>query len=83
MGECFSPALIAIGQTAAVLLYLLYRHPDAFQERRSRIGFTLGFYLLLALSQTLLHRYLSAGGMGSLPTLPFLVLSWTLYTLFV
>ncbi len=83
MREYFSPALIAIGQTAAALSYLLYRHPDAFQERRSRFGFTLGFYLLLTLSQAALHRYISVGGLGSLPTLPFLALSWILYTLFV
>ena len=83
MTYLLSPLLIAVGQTAAVLVYLLYRHPDAFQERRAKIGFSLGFYALLALSQAALHRYISEGGLGSLPTLPFLALTWALYALFV
>ena len=83
MREAVSPLLISVGQTAAVLVYLLYGQPDAFRERRARLGYTAGFYLLLALSQTALHRYISAGGLGSLPTLPFLAVSWVLYTLFV
>ena len=83
MLNLLSSLLIAVGQTAAVLAYLLYRHPDAFQERRARIGYTLAFYLLSALSQAELHRYISVSGLGSLPTLPFLALSWLLCTLFV
>ena len=78
-----SPLLIGVGQTAAVLSYLLYEEPDAFQERRSRLILTAGFYLLLCLSQAQLHQYVTTGGMGSLPTLPFLVASWALYALFL
>lgn len=83
MLDLFSPFLIAIGQTAAVLTWLLYGDPDAFRSRRARIGFTAGFFLLLCLTQAMLHRYVSLGGMGSLPTLPFLAISWILYALFL
>lgn len=83
MSFLLSPMLISVGQTAAVLTYLMFRHPDAFQERRARVGYTLGFYLLLAFSQAELHRYISVGGMGSLPTLPFLALTWVLYAVFI
>ena len=83
MTYLFSSLLIGFGQTCAVLVYFLYRHPDAFQEKRARVGYTLGFYLLLSASQALLHRYVSQSGMGSLPTLPFLALTWVLYSLFV
>lgn len=82
MTYLFSSLLIGFGQTCAVLVYFLYGHPDAFQEKRARVGYTLGFYLLLSASQTLLHRYVSQSGMGSLPTLPFLALTWVLYSLF-
>lgn len=34
MREAVSPLLISVGQTAAVLVYLLYGQPDAFRERR-------------------------------------------------
>lgn len=78
MTYLFSSLLIGFGQTCAVLVYFLYRHPDAFQEKRARVGYTLGFYLLLSASQALLHRYVSQSGMGSLPTLPFLALTWVL-----
>ena len=83
MTELLSPLLIGVGQTAAVLSYLLYGEADAFQERRSRLALTGGFYLLLCLSQALLHQYVTTGGMGSLPTLPFLAISWVLYALFL
>lgn len=83
MAYLFSSLLIGLGQTGAVLVYFLYRCPDAFLEKRARIGYTVGFYLLLSASQALLHRYVSLSGMGSLPTLPFLALSWILYALFV
>ena len=83
MQAYLSSFLIAVGQAAAVLLYLLYDHPDAFQEKRQRIGYTIVFYLLLGTSQMALHHYVSASGIGSLPTLPFLALTWLLYTLFV
>lgn len=33
MREAVSPLLISVGQTAAVLVYLLYGQPDAFRER--------------------------------------------------
>ena len=78
-----SSLLIGLGQTCAVLVYFLYRHPDAFQEKRARVGYTLGFFLLLSASQAFLHRYVSQSGMGSLPTLPFLALTWVFYSLFV
>ena len=83
MTYLFSSLLIGFGQTCAVLVYFLYGHRDAFQEKRARVGYTLGFYLLLSASQALLHRYVSQSGMGSLPTLPFLALTWVLYSLFV
>ena len=83
MAYLFSSLLIGLGQTGAVLVYLLYPCPDAFQEKRARVGYTLCFFILLSASQALLHRYISLSGMGSLPTLPFLVLTWILYTLFV
>lgn len=83
MAYLLSPLLIAVGQTAAVLSYLLGGAPDAFRERRSRIPLVGGFYLLLALLQAALHRYVSLSGLGSLPTLPFLALSWLLYALFI
>ena len=83
MEYLLSPLLIGIGQTAAVLLFFLYDEPDAFQARPARIGCTLGFYALLVLSQAQLHRFVAAGGLGSLPTLPFLLLSWCLYALFI
>lgn len=34
MREAASPLLISVGQTAAVLVYLLYGQPDAFREKR-------------------------------------------------
>ena len=83
MDYLFSSLLIGLGQTGAVLVYLLYHCPDAFQEKRSRVGYTLCFFVLLSASQALLHRYVSLSGMGSLPTLPFLALTWILYALFV
>ena len=83
MQAYLSSFLIAVGQAGAVLLYLLYDHPDAFQEKRQRIVYTIVFYLLLGTSQTALHHYVSSSGIGSLPTLPFLALTWLLYTLFV
>ncbi|MBQ9663609.1 MAG: GHKL domain-containing protein [Oscillospiraceae bacterium] len=83
MTELISPFLIGIGQTAAVLVYLLYGDRDALRERPARWAYTAGFYLLLSLAQARLHLYLSAQGTGSLPTLPFLALSWLLYALFL
>ena len=83
MKDLFSPFLIGIGQTAAVLVYLLCGERDAFREKPARIWYTLGFYVLLSLSQAQLHVYVTRGGLGSLPTLPFLALNWLLYTLFV
>ena len=83
MLELISPFLIGIGQTAAVLIYLLYGNREAFRERPRRILYTIGFYLLLSLTQARLHAYITASGMGSLPTLPFLALSWLLYALFL
>ncbi len=83
MDWLFSPALIGIGQTAALLCFFLYDEPDAFQRDRTRIPCTVCFYLLLVLLQTQLHRYVSESGMGSLPTLPFLAANWVLYAIFV
>ena len=83
MRELISPFLIGIGQTAAVLVYLLRGDRDAFQEKPARGLYTLGFYLLISLTQARLHAYLAVSGMGSLPTLQFLALSWLLYALFL
>ena len=83
MRELISPFLIGIGQTAAVLVYLLRGDRDAFRERPVRGLYTAAFYLLLSLTQARLHTYITLSGMGSLPTLPFLALSWLLYALFL
>lgn len=83
MRELVSPFLIGIGQTAAVLVYLLRGDRDAFRERPVRGLYTAAFYLLLSLTQARLHAYITVSGMGSLPTLPFLALSWLLYALFL
>ena len=83
MRELISPFLIGIGQTAAVLVYLLCGDRDAFRERPVRGLYTAVFYLLLGLTQARLHAYITLSGMGSLPTLPFLALSWLLYALFL
>mgnify|MGYP007069940481 CR=1 FL=1 len=79
----FSSLLIAVGQTAAVLLYLLYRQPDDLPEHRGRLCYAALFCLLLCISQAALNHHVSRSGMGSLPTLPFLALGWILYALFV
>ena len=83
MRELVSPFLIGIGQTAAVLVYLLRGDREAFRERPVRGLYTAAFYLLLSLTQARLHTYITVSGMGSLPTLPFLALSWLLYALFL
>ena len=83
MRELVSPFLIGIGQTAAVLVYLLRGDREAFRERPVRGLYTAAFYLLLSLTQARLHAYITVSGMGSLPTLPFLALSWLLYALFL
>lgn len=83
MRELVSPFLIGIGQAAAVLVYLLRGDRDAFRERPVRGPYTAAFYLLLSLTQARLHAYITVSGMGSLPTLPFLALSWLLYALFL
>ena len=83
MRELISPFLIGIGQTAAVLVYLLHGDRDAFREKPVRGLYTIAFYLLLSLTQARLHAYLAVSGMGSLPTLQFLALSWLLYALFL
>ena len=83
MRELVSPFLIGIGQTAAVLVYLLRGDRDAFRERPVRGLYAAAFYLLLSLTQARLHAYITLSGMGSLPTLPFLALSWLLYALFL
>ena len=83
MRELISPFLIGIGQTAAVLVYLLHGDRDAFREKPVRGLYTIAFYLLLSLIQARLHAYLVVSGMGSLPTLQFLALSWLLYALFL
>ena len=83
MRELISPFLIGIGQTAAVLVYLLHGNRDAFREKPVRGLYTIAFYLLLSLIQARLHAYLVVSGMGSLPTLQFLALSWLLYALFL
>ncbi len=75
--------LIGIGQTAAVLCCLLYSERDAFHRRKSRYLYTLGFYILLVLSQAQLHRYISQRGLGSFPVLEFLALSCCLYAVFL
>ena len=79
----FSSFLIALGQTAAVLIYLMYGEADAFLARRERPVLPVVFCLLLSFVQASLHGYISGGGMGSMPTLPFLAACWLLYTLFV
>ena len=78
-----SPFLIGIGQTAAMLCYLLHDDRDAFREKPVRGLYTVLFYLLLSLTQARLHAYITLSGIGSLPTLPFLALSWLLYALFL
>ena len=83
MEGLFSSFLIALGQTAAVLVYLLYGTPDAFLERRERPLLSFVFCLLLSFVQARLHGYISVSGVGSMPTLPFLAVCWLLYTLFV
>ena len=83
MRELISPFLIGIGQTLAVLVYLLCGDRDAFREKPVRGLYTAVFYLLLSLTQARLNAYITISGMGSLPTLPFLALSWLLYALFL
>ena len=83
MRELISPFLIGIGQTAAVLVFLLCGDRDAFREKPVRVLYTIVFYLLLSLTQARLHAYLAVSGMGSLPTLQFLTLCWLLYALFL
>ncbi len=79
----FSPALIGVGQTAALLCFFLYDEPDAFRKNHTRVLYTFGFYFLLVLLQAQLHRYVAVSGVGSLPTLPFLAASWILYAIFL
>lgn len=83
MRGLISPFLIGIGQTAAMLCYLLHDDRDAFREKPVRGLYTVLFYLLLSLTQARLHAYITLSGIGSLPTLPFLALSWLLYALFL
>lgn len=79
----FSPILISIGQVLAMILFLLYEEPHAYERRPDRIGLTILFFLVHAAMQTLLHSDVYPRSTGSLPTLPYFGITMFYYIVFV
>lgn len=82
MEVLFSPLLISLGQTAAIIVFLLAHDSEPFRNR-SRISLLCGFYILHTVCQTLLHRTVSERGLGSFPAVTFLLTTWIIYCVFL
>ena len=81
--KSISSILVGLGQTLAILLFLLCDERDAFQRHPYRIGLTVCFLFLQSAIQGFTHFYVSDNGWGNLPSLEFLAITWLLYVLFI